>query len=195
MKTTEKKQIKRRKEIIEAMMPILETTSLDELGVKDICTAIGISIGSFYHYFNRKEDIGIAIQIKTDEYLERSVFPNMTSFNEIENLRIYGMGITRYIAEMGAKKARLLVANSKPTDRDLDGNLRREVEKLTQTVRMGQEKGQIICGYPPEELAEFVHTAIQGVGIEWTRDDGTYSLLEKMERFLDVFLRCLEKRS
>lgn len=194
MRTVEKKQVQRRKEIIEAVMPLLETTPLNELSVKDICAAAGISVGAFYHYFERKEDLGIAVIMKADEYLTQNVFPHMTSYDEIENLRIYGMGITRQVVELGIERARFTMAYFKPSEKDLDGNLRAEPEKLTQTVRMGQEKGQIICDYPPEELAEFVHTAIQGVGLEWIRDDGAYPLLDKMEHFLDVFLRCLEKR-
>lgn len=195
MKTTEKKQVKRRKEIIEAIMPTLEQIPLDELSIKDICTIAGISVGTFYHYFERKEDLGIAVLMKADEYLACNVFPHMTSYNEIENLRIYGMGITRYVSDIGVERARFTMAHFKPSKTDLDGNLRCQEEKLTQTVRMGQEKGQIICDYPPEELAEFVRISVQGIGVEWTRDDGAYSLIEKMERFLDVFLRCLEKRS
>ena len=195
MTTTEKKQNMRRKEIIKAIHPLLTGTPLSELSVKDICAAAGISVGTFYHYFKQKEDLAIVLWTKADEYLVESVFPNMTDEDEIENIRTYAMGITKFVEELGVERDEYVMANYKPVDRDFDENLRPEISKVTETILAGQKKGQITDEFSAEELQDYVKTAVQGVGIEWVRRGGNYSLTDKMERFLDVFLRCLKKKT
>ncbi len=75
------KRIKRRSEIIEKTLQLIQTTPFQELSVRDICEAAGISIGTFYHYFKQKDDLLIGLLCLVDIYMEEKVFPLLTSDN------------------------------------------------------------------------------------------------------------------
>ena len=52
-----RKQIEKRKQIIEATKSIMDEIGFENVTVRGICKAANISIGTFYHYFNDKGDI------------------------------------------------------------------------------------------------------------------------------------------
>ena len=74
MSKISRKQAKRRQEIIEAAIPLITSASFEEISVSDICRSIGISIGSFYHYFSKKSDLLIGLLWLIDEDLAENTF-------------------------------------------------------------------------------------------------------------------------
>ena len=69
MAKIKQKQMQRRSEIIETVIPLLEKTSFEDLSMADICQAAGISVGSFYHYFHAKSDILVGLLALIDVYM------------------------------------------------------------------------------------------------------------------------------
>ena len=72
MAKVKEKQSRRRVEILEAAIPIIAQGSFEDIGISDICREIGISIGSFYHYFTKKDDLLVGLLWIIDEDLEAS---------------------------------------------------------------------------------------------------------------------------
>ena len=87
MTRVQEKQAIRRQEIIDSIAPLLAEKSFDELSVEDICKASGISIGSFYHYFEKKSDILVGLFNRIDSYMEENAFPLMKKRDEIDNIK------------------------------------------------------------------------------------------------------------
>lgn len=194
MSKVKEKQKQKRKEIIESITPLLMKTSINDLSIKEICKEINLSIGAFYHYFEKKDDLKICYVIQMDESFAERVFPMMNHYDEIENLRVYIEEITKGTSEMGVQRAKL-VTDLGSVEYDMEGNLRPSFVKLRETMFSGQRKGQITAEYDATELADVLFTAVQGLGIEWVRRNGTYSLEEKMKKFADIFLEGLKKQS
>ena len=88
MSKLREKQNKRRAEILEAAIPIISETSFDDLSVSDICKSIGISIGTFYHYFTKKNDLLSGFLVLIDDDIQENVFPLLILNDEPENLQI-----------------------------------------------------------------------------------------------------------
>jgi len=182
--------MQRRSEIIETVIPLLEKTSFEDLSMADICQAAGISVGSFYHYFHAKSDILVGLLALIDEYMETEVFPLLKEQNEIENLKLFAHHWAVYVDEHGLERSKL-ISSVIPSDEDLSGHKRVSLRRLEQIIMDGQEKKQIRGDIPAEELTDLFFLAMRGVTVDWSRTDGRYSVVSKMDRYIGLFVQAL----
>jgi len=190
MAKIKQKQMQRRSEIIETVIPLLEKTSFEDLSMADICQAAGISVGSFYHYFHAKSDILVGLLALIDEYMETEVFPLLKEQNEIENLKLFAHHWAVYVDEHGLERSKL-ISSVIPSDEDLSGHKRVSLRRLEQIIMDGQEKKQIRGDIPAEELTDLFFLAMRGVTVDWSRTDGRYSVVSKMDRYIGLFVQAL----
>ena len=184
------KQIQRRSEIIEKVIPLIGTVPFEELSMAEICRAAEISTGSFYHYFTKKSDILVGLLGIIDEYMEADAFPCLTSDDEIENLMIFSRHWSLYVDTHGLERSKL-ISSIEPAAEDLSGNKRITTVKLEEIMSRGQEKQQIRSDIGAEDLAQMFLLALRGVTVDWSRVDGRYSVREKMEQFISLYVQAL----
>ena len=189
-KVSEKQQL-RRSEIIEAVIPLIASEPFEELSVNRICAAAGISVGSFYHYFEKKSDMLVGLLGLIDEYLEREVYPLLREGDAMGKLRRFAGEWAGYVGSHGMERSKL-ISSVTPSNCDLSGNKRSSVMFLEDIMRQGQAEGSITRGRSPEELTELYLLALRAVSTDWSRNDGRYPIGEKMESFIDIWLRGIE---
>ena len=190
MSKVAQKQLKRRTEIIETALRLMNDTPFDALSVSDICEAADISIGSFYHYFNKKSDLLVGLLSLVDEALEDEVYPSLSHDSEPENLRLLAMGFAAYISKNDLERSRL-ISGIEPYDYTVSGQPRSLRLKSIELFRRGQAKGQITTGCPAEELTRLYLIALRGVAVDWTRHNGSYDIQATMDSFIRLFLQSL----
>ena len=191
MSKVSRKQARRRFEIIESAIPLIASTSFEEISVSDICKAVGISIGTFYHYFTKKSDLLIGLLWLIDEDLEENIFPLLTNENELDNLRIFSHGWAQHIDRHGLERSKL-ISTIEPAAEDISGNKRITTIRLEEIMARGQEKQQIRKDIRAEDLAQMFLLALRGVTVDWSRVDGRYSVQEKMEQYISLFVQALK---
>ncbi|MGN1003159.1 MAG: TetR/AcrR family transcriptional regulator [Oscillospiraceae bacterium] len=190
MSKIKQKQMKRRSEIIEAVIPLLNSVSFDELSVNDICEAAGISVGSFYHYFSKKADLLVGLLGIIDDYMEAVAFPQLTRDSEIENLKLFSHYWATHVEEHGIERSKL-VSSVLPANTDHTGQKRRAVAKLEEIILRGQQKGEITRDYDAGTLTEYFLLALRGVTTDWSRHDGSYPLKEQMDAYISFWLKAI----
>ena len=191
MGNVQQKQAKKRNEIMEKILPLLGDVPFEELSMKEICEVADISIGSFYHYFNRKEDLFVALLNIIDEYMEEEAFPKMKSRNEIENIRTFAYTWLKYIETHGLERSKLISA-APVTDFTNEGKQRSSFTKLEAHIKTGQNKGQIRTDMTSSELTEMFFIFIRGLGVDWTRRNAAYNLQEKGSKYIDTIIETLK---
>ena len=180
---------RRRAEILEAAIPFITDTSFEEISVSDICRDLGISVGTFYHYFQKKTDLLIGLLWLIDEDLEENIFPLLTYENELDNLRLFARGWAQHVENHGIERSRL-ISGINPEDEGFPEHERPAIHKLTEIITAGQEKGQITTESSPELLTELFLLTLRSVTMDWSRRDGSYPIVDKMNAYIDVFLRA-----
>lgn len=192
MTKVQEKQAIRRQEIIDSIAPLLAEKSFDELSVEDICKASGISIGSFYHYFEKKSDILVGLFSRIDSYMEENAFPLMKKRDEIDNIRIFARHWLSYIEGTGLEHSRL-ISSIDATDFTLSGEERSTAAKLAEHFARGQRLGMIDDSQPAEEAASLFMIALRGFALDWTRRNAAYSLTDRGEVYIEYLLKALRK--
>ena len=192
MTRIEQKQNEKRKEILMKLLPVLETKTLDELSVEDICKIADISVGSFYHYFEKKSDILVALFTRTDIYMEENAFPKMTSDNELENIRIFASEWIKFNESDGPERSKMITSID-VTDRSMRGDTRSPIKVLTEQIARGQKKGIICDSLSPEMTATMFMIGLRGLGLDWTRRGGSYSMVEYGKPYVDMLIKAISK--
>ena len=188
MSKVSEKQRQRRSEIIEAVIPLIASVPFDKLSVNEICGAAGISVGSFYHYFEKKSDMLVGLLGLIDEYLEEKVFPLPAYLSPVDKLKLFAREWAAYVDTHGLERSRL-ISSVAPSNTDLAGQKRRSVVVLEAIMAEGQADGSISSGKSPFALAELFLLALRAVTTDWSRNDGGYSVRDKMDEFMEIWLK------
>ena len=188
MSNVKEKQQRRRSEIIEALIPLIASVPFEQLSVNEICAAAGISVGSFYHYFEKKSDLLVGLLGLIDEHLEEAVYPLLSEGGAVEKLRGFAREWAKYVNAHGLERSKL-ISSVEPANTDLSGQKRSSVVFLENIFREGQAQGVIDSARSPEALGELYLLALRAVTTDWSRNNARYSLPEKMEEFMDIWLK------
>ena len=188
MSKVKEKQLRRRSEIIEAVIPLIGSVPFEQLSVNEICSAAGISVGSFYHYFEKKSDLLVGLLALIDEYLEENVYPALREGEVLPRLRAFAQEWAIYVENHSLERSKL-ISSVEPSNTDLSGQKRSCVIFLEGIFGQGQREGLIADSYSPHELTELYLLALRGITTDWSRNNGRYNIREKMARYMDIWLR------
>lgn len=169
----------RMQEILATARGLFFTKGYDATSINDIISAIGIAKGTFYHYFDSKQDLllGVADQL-TDEGLAR-VQPDLTdaSLAPIEKFNQFFLDSGSWKAENREQMVELMRIISRDENIMLVQKMdEQSIEKvtplLTQVINEGIEEGVFDTEFPRESaeiiLAMGVHlsAAVRSILLE-----------------------------
>lgn len=184
-----KKQARRRSEIIEAVIPLITGEDFDTISVNDLCKAAGISVGTFYHYFTQKTDMLIGLLWLIDEDLEQNVFPLLTKKDEMENLRIFAHAWANHIKEHGLERSKLIATMNLESEMLVESE-RSSIQRLKKIFEDAQKKGQLGKGDSVDTLTEYFLLMLRSVSNDWSRREGKYDIVQKMDDVTEFFIRA-----
>jgi AcrR family transcriptional regulator len=196
MKRTEK-SIKKRDEIVDRVISLLGELNFRDATVRRICEAANISVGTFYHYFQEKNDLVSEILGRIDRYLSEQVLPGLNSCDEMENLAEFGRGFARYTNSVGSATGSIISTADFPLP-DSQEKMRAEQERPLYTIPRGilekaRQKGQVPQDLDPRETADQLIVCLRGHSLEWSRRNRVYNIEEKISHFMDLFIRIVKK--
>ena len=189
MTKVKQKQSRRRIEILEAAIPLISQRPFEEISVAEICQALGISVGSFYHYFTKKDDLLVGLLWIIDEDLEKNTFPLLKRENEIDNLKLFAHGWAEHVEGHGIERSRL-ISSINPDSAEFSEKDRPAIRKLRALIAAGQARGQITADFDADTLTGLFLTALRGITLDWSRRAGSYALTERMDRDIGILLRA-----
>ena len=187
MSRVKEKQARRRTEIIKSVISLITSEDFDKINVTDLCRAAGISIGTFYHYFTQKSDMLIGLLWIIDEDMEENVFPLMTHDDEMENLRIFARNWAEHINANGLVRSKL-ISTINPEGEGLLEKERTSVQRIRQLFKAAIQKEQVSEGYSAETLTDYFFLLLRSVSTDWSRRDGKYDIVKKMDEMTEFFI-------
>lgn len=193
--TGTEKGAKKRNEIVDRVILMLDRLDMNRATVRSICAAANISVGTFYHYFPEKNDLINSILCRIDNYLLAQVLPKLAHKDELENLVAFGLGFARYTDGVGRAAGGVISNAGVPlpsTPAALAAERSRPLYAIPREIlRRGQKKGQILGALDVEETVDMLVVSLRGHSLEWARRSCSYPIEEKIERFLRLFVRAL----
>lgn len=159
-----------KEEILKIGYEVLRKNGYYHVGINQILKEAGLPKGSFYNFFESKEDFarqvikyyGETTKLWLEDYfsqegsplsLLKSFYTTLIGYNEADG---YSSGclINNMSNEIGRLNATLAA--------EADEHFKLWIEVIAKTVQEGQNKGEITTKATALELAEYLHTGLYG---------------------------------
>lgn len=173
--------------IYNAAMSLVEKEGFKNITVRKICEKAGVSIGSFYNYFNSKEDILNEIFKKADNFFLNVVANNLDGENAKEKIVKFFIYYAEYCKRDKLDQLKQIYNTSNPM---FIKKGRPMQEVLKKVVEEGIEKGELITDMTPDEVVKFFFIALRGVIFDWCLHDGSYDLIQFTKEYTERLLKC-----
>ena len=195
MTNRQKAALETRKKLIEAARQIVSERGLAGTQVEEITKLCGVSKGTFYTYFKRKEDVVYAIcwgkfdEIRDAALASREPFP--------VRLTGYMVDFCAYIEKESLKLCQEWIRNT--ADPDFAGNqfgsdkLQLDIAAVTALIEDGVRRGELKKNAPVELLSHTLVDVMYGEMLCWATSNGAFRFSEKTQDFCDKFLNGLLK--
>lgn len=188
-----------RKALIEAGAEAMIEKGYTNSGIQEVLSKVGVPKGSFYHYFDSKEDFAVAIIEHFDNSFISFVKPILenTNLSPLERLRAYCMKKRECMEASNCRKV-CLIGNLSQEMSDQSETLRtvlsdvvvRTRDQFAECIEEGQNLGELTKSVDAKVLAEFFLSAWEGAMMRAK----TLKNLEPIDVFIDLmFGRVLTK--
>ncbi|MDC7126602.1 MAG: TetR/AcrR family transcriptional regulator, partial [Spirochaetales bacterium] len=175
--------------ITRTALELFKSRGFNDVTVRDICSSASISIGSFYHHFESKEEIINTAHKQLDKLWEERIANFKYQKNVKENILYLfeeaGMVMQELGWEMTAHSYVHLLTSLKKyatqTDRPIYVHLR-------SVIAVGILEDYFKPETDVETLTNLLVRSARGVLFDWCLNDGEYSLPQKLRSDLSIIL-------
>ena len=189
METTENKGVKAR--IVSAAWQLFHDKGYDHTTVDDIIELSGTSKGSFYYYFNTKDELLSTLSTVLDDYYEElhvDMDKEMNNYDKLLylNYKVHSMIEERisidllaslYSTQLIAKGQRHLLDQNRVYYRLISG-----------IIEEGQKKGQIRQDKSISEITKYYSLCERALISDWCLSRGDYSLGEYSKAYMPIMM-------
>ncbi len=183
------RSVRRKQELINIIVNLMDEEGLKNVTVKDICEAANISIGAFYHYFHSKDAIVDEMFFLMDEFFlvnQQNILQHPTVSEQIVDF-VNHFGI--YVEEWGYY-ANLLIMRSHMTRNDYNRG-RRLYGILEEIIIEGINNGEFKVKIDPKELITMIFVIIRGYLLEWINREHSYPVRGNMVKEVTYLINFL----
>lgn len=189
MEKIKKESMKNR--IVSAAWQLFYEKGYNGTTVDDIIELSGTSKGSFYYYFNTKDELLNTLSMILDEFyeeLETTMDETMNSFDMLlyMNYEAHTMMEEKISIDLLASLySTQLVAQG---ERHLLDQNRTYYKLVTKVVDEGQKRGQIRGDVPVSDVAKYYAMCERALVSDWCLNKGSYSLGEYSKECMPIMM-------
>ncbi len=182
-----------RRKLLEAAKKLVREKGLVNTSIEEITKACGVSNGTFYTYFKRKEDVVFALSQEMYEGIYEEAQAHDGPF--MERLAFYMINFSGHIERDGLKLCQEWVRNT--VDPDLvetpynKDKLSVDIDSMKGMIEKGIERGELTDDTPVDTLANALVDVIYGEMLCWDMSGGAYSFEERTKEFCNLFLPAM----
>lgn len=189
IKLTRKEQAaETKKHLFHTALTLLGQKEFDKITIRDIVSAAGVSIGTFYNYYNTKLDVYYETYIIADEYFETVVRKELAAYSDpVEKLLHFFDAYAKYSSEITSLDLTRILYNSanKCFDRQSDTGM---MSLLLSILDEGMRTGIFDRQNTAPQLGQFLMISIRGQVYHWCTNDGRYNLRDAVAGHVKMLL-------
>lgn len=184
-----------KRKLLEAAKKIVCEKGLINTSIEEITKACGVSNGTFYTYFKRKEDVIFALSREMYQEIYEKAQVHSGSF--MERLVFYMTSFSGYIEKSGLKLCQEWVRNTVDPDlvenADDKNKLDMDIDSMKGIFERGVERNELKKDTPVDELAHTLVEVLYGEMLCWDMSGGAYSFEARTREFCGLVLPAIIK--
>jgi len=157
--------------LLEAGMDIMLEKGYTNTGIQEVLSTLGVPKGSFYHYFDSKENFGVEIIRHFDQTYSANLLRTLRNRQEspLERLRSYCETGKAMLEAQECRKGCLIgklsqemSEQSETLRQELSVVMRKHRDMFASCIEEGQQSGEICKSFSADEMAELFSSAWGG---------------------------------
>lgn len=186
--------VETRNKIIEAAKVLIARKGFDATSIDDIVKEAGVSTGSFYTYFKKKEDVVEELN-RTDFYRLAEIVNGMQDKDILERLRYYCRNFLGDIEKTGIEICRQWVRNNlSPANMLFDGEkmtkYKYDYRAMQSVLEEAVKRGELREDLPVDDLALLINAQLYGLMVAWCMTDSEVMGSEKTDVLCDTVIKA-----
>lgn len=171
--------------IYECGVNLIRKHGFDRVTVEQIAKEAGVSVGTYYYYFETKYDLFSEMFKRADDYFLTEVEGKLKAESCKERIVEF---FEKY-AEFNYLDGVDMVKKLYTSDNKMFITKGREMQNILQKIiEEGQERGQLSKDQLSSEITRILFVAARGIVYEWCLYDGTIDLKEEMKKIISIMV-------
>ena len=184
--------------LLEAGMEIMLEKGYTNTGIQEVLSTLGVPKGSFYHYFDSKENFGVEIIRHFDQTYAANLLRTLRNRQEtpVERLKSYCQAGKAMLEAMDCRKGCLIgklsqemAEQSEILRQELSVVIRKHRDMFASCIEEGQQAGELCKEFSADHMAEFFSSAWGGAMMRAKTVKNT----EPVEVFIEVMFNHVLK--
>lgn len=160
---------------------LMRKHGFDNITVEQISKQAGVSVGTYYYYFESKFDLFSEIYKRADDYFINEVAGKLKAEDSKGKIVEYFQKYAEYNYADGIDMVKKLYTS----DNKMFITKGRNMQNVLQAViEDGQEKGEISESESAAEITRMLFIAARGVVYNWCLNDGGIDLKDEMNKIM-----------
>ncbi len=186
--------------ILEGGLEVFSRKGYAATRVEDIAKQANVTTGAIYHHFGGKSDLYIALVKKGDARANRLaqqiVEEGGTPATKLRRLlvRLFQFleddGEYRAVVELFINRTEIVPELTTMREQSLAGR-RQLAHYFADLIKQGIEAGEFRSSLSPEDAALALVGFMNGMALIWVQDQEHFSIKERAEKFVDLFLASM----
>lgn len=178
--------------MVRAIIQLSQEKGYEKVTIRDICKDANISIGSFYHHYNSKEDLAKDAYDQIDQFIIEEFSKIRKKESPEENLYYVLEGYLKYIEkEIGMLIKTYYTLVLKETSISALEPECCYYKLVQQVLKECVEEGYIKRTDDSTELTEYCMRFLRGLLFDWSLHNGNYGLVDQFRKDFKYFISGL----
>lgn len=176
--------------IFECGVNLVRKYGFDQVTVEQISKEAGVSVGTYYYYFQSKFDLFSEIFKRADEYFQTHVEGSLLTEDALEQIVEF---FDKY-ADFNMLNGIEMVKKLYTADNKMFLTKGRAMQNiLTAIIEKGQVQQQIAKKLSSEEITNALFVTARGVIYEWCLYDGNMDVKQEMKKIITIMVKGLRE--
>jgi TetR/AcrR family transcriptional regulator, fatty acid metabolism regulator protein len=171
--------------LYEIAIKVIGEKGFNNVTIEEITKKAGVSVGTFYNYYNSKNDIYNELYKRADDYFKNEVSHLFKGANTLEHIIKYFNYYVCFSISNGVDTLKHIY-NTKNKLFIKKGRYMQTL--LQQIVEKGQQDKNISTCMTSEEMTTFLFILVRGMVYDWCLHDSNYDLEERVTSYLRLIL-------
>ena len=180
---------KSRQKIYDTAVALINEIGIENFTINDICNDLHISVGAFYHYFKSKDELINTIYSSADNSFFRR-FSKNDNDDPFQTIVDYYNWYAEYNESLGVEFCKEFYHGKNTSIHSFQ---RKNIDFILSQCKAFVERNEI-GQYSGELLYSMLSTIARGVIFDWSISEGGFSLTERMDQMMSIFLTGVRKQ-
>ena len=175
--------------ILDAAKRLTQLVNYNDMTVRGICAEAGVSVGSFYHFFESKGQMLATKALVNEEETADEIRKSLDGYPTYEKLMLFTERYAGMNLEAGIEEVKSLF--------DMSGMWYRRrqpvVHVLEDIIEEGRSGGALLATISSDEMTDYFIDCLRGVTYNWCMQNGGFDLTARMRAYVNILFHAFKK--